>query len=300
MSDSPEQKPRITAGEQLRHLREQQNFSIADIADRLNLEPRVIEAIEKNDMESMPAATYTRGYLRSYAKILTADAEAIVDAYNNNAPDAPEIIPEIKHPTQTSSSDKPVRAFTYLITLSLVILLAAWLYNNYIVDNISFGSNKANDSDQSVGLSYEYDIVEHPDTLFFPMPAQLLEVPGEAEESGEPELLVAEEDVALDDVPLEDVISAPLVTETISSNDDGPDNIVLRISADSWIQIRDAFDNKVFTSLATEGQTLELSGTAPFSVVLGYAAGVSVELNGKSFDTAPFTKGSIARFQLDN
>ena len=294
MGDSPEQKPQISAGEQLRHLREQQNISITDIATQLNLDPRIIEAIEKNDIESMPAVTYTRGYIRSYAKILKADAEAIVAVYNNNAPDAPEIIPEVKHPTQTSNSDKPVRAFTYLITLSLVILLITWLYNNYIVDN-----SNGNDSEQSTGLSYEYEIVEHPDTPYFPIREHLVEIPAETEDSSESELISPEEEPTLEEALIEKSTSTRNYQLRPGSHE-GPDRLVLRLSADSWIQIRDSFDNKIFTNLAIKDQTLELSGTAPFSVILGYAEGVSVELNGNSFDTAPFTKKSIARFQLDN
>ena len=169
MNETENQEIRIPVGEQLKHLREQKNLSVQDIASRLNLEARIIEAIEQNDFEILSAATYARGYLRSYAKILGADADAIISSFNDSAPEPPEIIPEVKHPTQTSSSDKPVKAFTYLISLTLVILLIAWWQSNFIVDNMNFMVNKdmASDADNAYGLSYPVQIVEHPTSPFY-------------------------------------------------------------------------------------------------------------------------------------
>ena len=170
MSEVENQEIRISAGEQLKHLREQKNFSVNDIASRLNLETRIIEAIERNDFEKLTAATYARGYLRSYAKLLGADPDTIIASYNDSAPEPPEIIPEIKHTTQTSSNDKPVKAFTYLISLTLVILLVAWWQSNFIVDNVNLIVNKDSDAENTYALSYPVDVVEHPDSPFYRSP----------------------------------------------------------------------------------------------------------------------------------
>ena len=83
MAEAQVPETKIPAGEQLKHLREQKNFSIQDIASRLNLETRIIEAIENNNFELLPAATYARGYLRSYAKIVGVDPGAIISSYND-------------------------------------------------------------------------------------------------------------------------------------------------------------------------------------------------------------------------
>ncbi len=61
----------------------------------------------------------------------------------------------------------------------------------------------------------------------------------------------------------------------------------------------DTLENKVFVDLGREGQILNLRGTAPFTILLGFAEGVSIEFNGETFDAEPFTSGSIARFSLD-
>ncbi len=296
MAGEEEKVAQVSAGEQLRHLREQKNLSAQDIANRLNLEARIIESIESDNFDSLPAATYVRGYLRSYAKILDADADAILAAYNNEAPDAPEIIPEVKHSTQTSSSDKPVKAVTYLISLSLFILLVAWWYNQQLNKPVESSTDTVVEEEAlpPPGLAYDIPVIVHsPSPYYSAVPADTEDAPASLEENETAEAggdseAAADED-AEDDYPL-----------SVSSESEGPDSLVLTLSADSWIEVHDAFGERVFLGIAREGQVLSLRGTAPFNVLLGFSEGVAVEFNGEGFDAAPYTKGSIARFNLDN
>jgi len=123
-----------TAGQILRSEREKLDLSAQEIAKQIHLDVKIIESIENDSHEGMPTATYIRGYLRSYAKIVGADADKIIKLYNSDSPPPPpEILPEVKPPTQVSSSDKPVKAFTYLITLGLVLLLLIWYQSNFVV-----------------------------------------------------------------------------------------------------------------------------------------------------------------------
>jgi cytoskeleton protein RodZ len=296
MSDAQIQENKITAGEQLKHLREQKNFSVQDIASRLNLEARIIEAIEKNDFEMLSAATYARGYIRSYAKILGADPDAIISAYNDSAPEPPEIIPEIKHTTQTSSNDKPVKAFTYLISLTLVILLVAWWQSNFIVDNVSLIVNKSKGEEEEsrYALSYPILVVEHPTSPFY-----------RAAEAREKEnlpavepVIEAEDEAATVEVSDNDVDDEESYPTHVTSDNVGPDTLLLSLSKDSWVEVFESGDNKVYVDLARSGQIVSLQGTAPFDVILGFAEGVKVEFNGEEFDTSSYTDGGIARFTL--
>ena len=74
MSNPPLNEIQATVGETLRELRKRKKLSIQDIAGQMNLEQRVIEALEMNNYEKLPTSTYIRGYIRSYAKIIAADA----------------------------------------------------------------------------------------------------------------------------------------------------------------------------------------------------------------------------------
>lgn len=297
MSEEPIQKTQIPAGEQLKHLREQKNLSVQDIASRLNLEARIIEAIENNNFEMLSAATYVRGYLRSYAKILGVDAETVISSYNQDAPDPPEIIPEVKHVTQTSSSDNPVKAFTYLISLVLVILLVAWWQSNFIVDNMNFSSNDDEnepEAEAGYGLSYSFPVVEHSSLPFY----RVLETTGTGVPvagNSDTEAQGGTDNSAVTGNDGNDEAYPAMIT----TKHEGPDTLVLSLTLDCWIEITDALENRVFFDLAHAGQELTLKGTAPFNLVLGVVQGVNIKFNGEPFDTKPFATTGIARFRLD-
>ncbi len=280
---SPEQNAADqTVGEILKQLREKHKLSVKDIATRMRLDPRLIESLEANDLDTLPAAIYIRGYIRSYAKIIEADADSLVALYDNDAPEPPEIIPEIKLSTQASSSDKPVKAFTYLITLILALLLLVWIQSKFMLED-TINHTKAG----AGALDYEIVIVEHPQTPSYRdthnVDATLDDWQAEDSESAGSALTLAADD------KLQFVESAVIT---------GSDILELKLSADSWIEVNDADNNELYFNLARTGDEILLRGNAPFSVKLGFSQGVSLEFNGKPFDPAPYSRAGVARFTL--
>lgn len=153
-----------TPGQILRAQREELKLSQEEIAAQIHLDVKIIEAIENDSQEGLPSAIYVRGYLRSYAKTVGTDADKIIELYNaDSPPPPPEILPEVKPPTQVSSNDKPVKAFTYLITLGLVLLLLIWYQSNFVVD-----SNKSeavlNTATHINGVDITYPVISHSDS----------------------------------------------------------------------------------------------------------------------------------------
>ncbi|MGH8533160.1 MAG: DUF4115 domain-containing protein, partial [Gammaproteobacteria bacterium] len=63
-------------------------------------------------------------------------------------------------------------------------------------------------------------------------------------------------------------------------------------------EVKDAEGVKLYSKLATEGQTIRLGGRAPFSVVLGNAPRVAVFYNGRLLDITPWSRGGVARFKV--
>ena len=80
----------------------------------------------------------------------------------------------------------------------------------------------------------------------------------------------------------------------------GPSSLVIRISEDCWLMVRDAEQRLIYRDLAVAGETLELTGVAPIRVVAGYAHGIEIEFNGAPFDLSPFIEQDTgtARFRL--
>lgn len=66
-------------GKRLASARAEMNLSAQDVAAQLNLSARVIDALESDDYSSLPGATFVRGYLRSYAKLVGVDEASLLD-----------------------------------------------------------------------------------------------------------------------------------------------------------------------------------------------------------------------------
>ncbi len=75
-------------------------------------------------------------------------------------------------------------------------------------------------------------------------------------------------------------------------------NISLDISDDSWIEIKDANGQKVFSRLAKAGEQVALEGAAPIQVRIGNVSGVQMRYKGQAVDLSTYTRSNVARFEL--
>ena len=64
-------------GKLLTKAREKLSPSQKDIAFRLNLKEEIISALDTNDFDKLPAPTYVRGYIRSYARTVNLNADSL-------------------------------------------------------------------------------------------------------------------------------------------------------------------------------------------------------------------------------
>ena len=74
------QQPVANVGTALREAREAMGLSVHDIANRIKFAPRQVEALEANDFANLPQATFLRGFVRSYARVLQLDEAALIAA----------------------------------------------------------------------------------------------------------------------------------------------------------------------------------------------------------------------------
>ena len=65
-------------GAQLCAERKRLGLTVADIAQRLKYAPRQVEALESDRLEALPGLTFTRGFIRGYAKLLGLNSDPLV------------------------------------------------------------------------------------------------------------------------------------------------------------------------------------------------------------------------------
>ena len=316
MSGTEEQiESQPKAGAILKRLRDKKDLSIQEVASQMRLDPRIIQALENDDYKSFPADTYIRGYLRNYAKLLGIDGGEIIAVYESEAPEPPEIIPDVKHSTQVSSSDKPVKAFTYLITFILVLLLFIWWYQGNLVFNRGIRLTPVPDNTTRVTqppvTEQSKPVKDQPQEIPQPDPSlSNEEIQPQAPESEQPvEPTTAAPAAENPDLTVTETSASaePAVSTTIDQTDDsinkampGPDTLYFKLNADCWIEVHDRFNKEVYVNLARTGDEIYLNGSAPFQVKLGNAQVVILEFNHRPFDPAPYTSRGIARFTLGN
>lgn len=303
-----------TPGQLLRLQREKIGLSAEDIAKRIHLDIKIIEAIEADSEDDLPSAIYVRGYLRSYAKTIDADADKVIELYNNATPPTlPDILPEVKPPTQVSSNDKPVKAFTYLLTLGLVLLLLIWYQSNFVVEVNTEKEEEINSNSTAEinDVDIDYEVIIHDNTSWQSPdvsaeeispnneaePPTILETvePEAAEENGLLKLQSFNEEQTIEISTIEN-IEIESYEETVTT---GNDTIVIELSGDSWVEILDKDENRIFFDLAKAGKTYTLKGSAPFDVLLGFAERVNLTFNEEAVDFKSHTKNDgTARFNL--
>ena len=71
----------LTFGEELRRERVIREISLEEIAAATKISLRLLTALEASDVSRLPAPTFTRGFIRAYARHLGIDPEEMVNAY---------------------------------------------------------------------------------------------------------------------------------------------------------------------------------------------------------------------------
>jgi len=70
-------------GNSLREARYRQQLELTEIEQATKIRARYLRALEEESFESLPAQTYVKGFLRTYADYLGLDGQLYVDEYNS-------------------------------------------------------------------------------------------------------------------------------------------------------------------------------------------------------------------------
>jgi cytoskeleton protein RodZ len=72
----------------------------------------------------------------------------------------------------------------------------------------------------------------------------------------------------------------------------------MTFKADCWIQVKDTNGKTLVSGTHKPGQDVELTGKAPFKVILGAPEGVTMTFASEPVDLSGYTSGKVARFTL--
>ena len=78
-------------GNTLREARVRRNLTLQQVEEDTKIRVKYVQAMENEDFEVMPGATYVKGFLRTYATYLALDPEVILDEYRSRGVKTAEI-----------------------------------------------------------------------------------------------------------------------------------------------------------------------------------------------------------------
>jgi cytoskeleton protein RodZ len=120
-------EPTPGPGADLKAAREGLQVSIREVADALNLPARVIEALETDDYDRLPPTVFTRGYLRSYARLLELPSDELLARYPEVTEEV-EIAVDSRTGTHMAVSASRKRLLPVSIGVIIVLAMVVWLF----------------------------------------------------------------------------------------------------------------------------------------------------------------------------
>jgi curved DNA-binding protein CbpA len=78
---SIEEEGGVCRGKTLRQIREKMGIDLSAISMKTKINPKVLEAIEEERVETFPAAVYLKGFLKGYAQCLGLDPQKVAEGY---------------------------------------------------------------------------------------------------------------------------------------------------------------------------------------------------------------------------
>ncbi len=125
-------------GEQLRAARSARGLTIQDVQRELRIREKYLEALESEQFDDIPGLIYARGFLRSYARYLGLDADALTKELPAAAPSAsvdpapphptlPKVVPIAPPPRRAGVRKRPARQWPWVV-LPILFLVALLYY----------------------------------------------------------------------------------------------------------------------------------------------------------------------------
>jgi len=271
--------PAESPGRLIAKAREAMSIGAVDLATRLRLDTRIVQALERDDFENLPAPMFVKGYIRSIAKELDLDADTVLRAYETQTSVEPPSLADFssRAPEQVGINSTVIKIVTYGLVTLLVILIALWWRANYPEsDTVPPASPDASTATSATPLPYAFEVVEHDNDSWRIAPPP------------ETTLMPAPEAPTTDDA--ESVASA-------TSPGTGH-SLTVATSDEAWVEIYDADGERLYFGMARSDRTIELSEQEYYRLTLGNSESITLTYDGDVVDLAPHSAQGVAQLEL--
>jgi len=299
---SEELSSNLRPGKVLKALREERKLSLKSVADKTKIPIKKLEWIDNDEYSKFEAPVFVRGYLRSYAKLVDADADNLVGLYDQIVGES--LKDELGHQledldlrsaNQVALSNYAKNFVSKTPLWSVVaVLVVCWLLFMFFAggdesESASPALVQATKEDSRAEIS-----VSENSTV---MASISQEVTQNSSSSNETNSITSEQTYSSQTTqPQEPLQTSEQGLQTQMAQNDLQANqteesqfasvvsdrseLSFQFSDECWVEVRDANDDVIFADIKNKGDNLRLFGSAPFNIMLGNARATELSIDG--------------------
>ena len=263
-----------TAGADLRAARERVGWSLPEMASALHIRPQYLEALEEGRISELPGNAYALGFLRTYAGALGLDPNEIARRFKAEAAGVNEKT-ELTFPVPVPERGVPAGAVVLLGVLLAVGAYVGWYRLSGegrlpAETSTQIPLRLAPLAEQAVRPSATPVVASVPAPVA-PTPVQQAEAP--------PVPAISPSSAA----------AAAVEPPPAANEPSDQPRIVLRASADAWVQVRDRAGPVLLNRILHAGETWDVPPKPNLLLTTGNAGGTDLVVDGV---TSPSLGGS--------
>ena len=292
MSEATPAVEKRSPGQALAAARAEHKLSVADVSQQIKYGVKQIAAIEADDYAKLPGATFVRGMIRSYAKLVQVDAEPLLaDLGRRNIPTTTTV--DLRTSGQepfVEGGKKSNRVYTLLsvaILLAVAVVVFEWMVSPLDTGEVVTITPKGAQTDAGDATPAPAAPVSEPAAPATPNAGA--PAPAATPAPGAPG----------------DARAAPSAAHTAdpvgaaTGRVSGLKRMEFGFDQQSWVEVKQGDGKILLKQLNQPGTRQVIDGVPPFEVVIGNAANVRLKYKDQPVDLRPYFKVDVARLKLE-
>lgn len=306
-------KTSMTAGTLLRQAREAAGLSLAGLAAALKVPAPKLEALEADDYAAFQDHVFMRALAQSVCRTLRVDSASVLallprTQLKSLADDRGSINATFKERSFKATGTPLGRENGSRKVAIIVLLLLAAAAAVYFLPK-----HEGDAEEPQAGSSDAAALVSPAATVSEPVAAQEPVAPAVTAPASEgaapaapapaapattPAVQVPAAAAPAAGVPGDVPADAAAATPATQAAQTPGGVLVMKASAQSWVQVKDANGRVVLQKTLAAGESVGAEGALPLSVIVGNASGTEVRVRGELLEVAKTTRDNVARFEV--
>lgn len=310
------EEPEIVGpGKLLAAAREKSGLSMQQVADKLNFRLSLVENIEQDQFDRSLPATYNRGYLKNYAKLVHISEQEVLERFElisgvekQDAGIQSVVMQSFSKETEKQAENNRLMWVSYLILAVLVgSTLMWWLQDgklNVTETNQDISATAAlatsNEETKNELINTANEAVDNAAALGNESETQQIDELNTASEDEFQDNNVAETNTAENSTAEKnaEIATSNNASSSITEPAVDPVDVHFTFLGDCWVNIYDATGERIAWGIKKAEYEMSINGQPPFSITLGKPELVSIVYDGVAVDMSQFNRGNIAKFTL--